>query len=71
MQFFDTFEENMYPTTLILVSKTDTAMSWSNETLSITSFTPLSNSCVSPMTTSVSRLSIKVSEKLKYKIFLS
>ena len=49
----------------MLVSNTETAKSRSNETLSITNLTPFSNSLTSPNTTSVSKVSIKVKEKLK------
>lgn len=48
----------------MLVSKTDTVMSESKETLLITNFTAFSNSSISPRMTSVSKVSMSVNEKL-------
>ena len=54
-----------YPTTLMLVSNTETAMSWSKVACWMTSWTPFSNSSMSPRTTNVSKESIRVSVKLR------
>ena len=56
-----------YPTTLMLVSNTETAMSWSKVACWMTSWTPFSNSSMSPRTTNVSKESISVSVKLQGK----
>lgn len=59
-----------YPSTLILVSNTETTMSLSKDTSRKTSWTACSNSSKSPRITNVSRVSIKVREKLKKKHIL-
>lgn len=53
----------------MFVSKTDTVTSESNVTSFITSFTACSNSAISPSTTRVSSVSIKLNEKLKQDYF--
>ncbi len=57
-----------YPTILILVSKTETVMSWSKVTWLMTSLMAFSNSSRSPKMTKVSRESISVREKLRKQI---
>ena len=49
----------------MLVSKTETGISWSKWTFSMTRLTPLSNSGRSPRTTSVVKESTRVKEKLR------
>lgn len=56
-----------YPIIRMLVSNTETTMSLSKLTLSMTNFTARSNSFLSPIIANVSNVSINVIEKLKNK----